>query len=576
MDGLTLTAVVCELSSVVGGRVEKVQQPERDELLISIHTAGGSSRLLVSASPENCRITLTDEKKPSPADAPAFLMLMRKYLTGARITGIDQPNGDRIVKIGLETLSELRDTIRVTLVCEIMGKVSNIILVDDEGSIIDAIRHVPPSVSSARLILPHVKYEYPPSKPKRDAKSASAEAFAEVLASAVKPESALCDAFYGVAPAVAKRFLDSIGYPGCGAQAAGSALYDFYRALYSGSFSPCLVLNGRRPVCTLPFTPERGTEYRLCASMSEAVNDFYRTRAAEESIKRRTSAYERTIKNAMQKLERKIGIYYDAITSDEEIEQCRRYGELLTANLYLLPSRSSSAVVTDYYSDPPRTAEIPLDPLYSASDNAKRYFTRYRKAKLAAEHAAKMTLEAESELDYLEGLLYTLGCCESEAELNEIKAELTAGKYIRDESEKDRKSGKKAAQPKLPASKPYSFTSRDGITILVGKNNRQNDALTLKTALPDETWLHAKNIHGSHVIIRQSGGIPDDTLYDAAMLAAYYSKARGSANVPVDYAPARYVCKPAGAKPGMVIYTHQRTVFVTPDAEHVEKLKQKY
>ena len=572
MDGLSLSAVVLELSALCGGRVEKLQQPERDELLISIHTAGGSCRLLISASPENCRITLSDEKKQSPAEAPAFLMLMRKYLTGARITGIEQPNGDRIVKICFETYSELHDVINVTLICEIMGKVSNIILTDGEGYVIDAIRRVSPATSPSRPILPRMRYEYPPSKEKRVARLASAEEFASVLREAEKPDSALSAAFYGLSPAVAGRLLAAFGYPACGAEAAGKKLADFYSEFYAGCVKPCIVLADGHAVCTLPFLPEAGTEYREYPTMSEAVNDFYRLRALEESVKRRTAGYERAIKNAIQKLERKIGIYYDAMTGEEEIERYKRYGELLTANLYLLPARGASAMVTDYYSDPPRTVEIPLDPTYSPADNAKRYFTKYRKAKLAAEHAAKMTLEAESELDYLEGLLYTLGCCEGEAELNEIKAELIAGKYVKDESAKDRRSGKKAAAPKLPASKPYSFVSRDGVTILVGKNNRQNDALTLKTALPDEVWLHAQNIHGSHVIIRTGGEVPDNTLYDAAMLAAYYSKARGSSNVPVDYTLAKYVKKPSGANPGMVIYTHQRTVYVTPDEEHIRSL----
>lgn len=575
MDGLSLTAVVYELNSIVGGRIEKVQQPERDELLLSVHAASGGVRLLISASPENCRITLTDDKKPSPTEAPAFLMLLRKHLTGARITGIEQPNGDRVVKIGLEAFSELRDIVNFTLVCEIMGRCSNIILVDSDGKIVDSIRRVPPSVSTARQVLPRADYEYPPSKQKRVAKDADCPAFIEALSGSAKPESALSEAFYGLSPAVAKRLLTALGYPACGKEAAASALYEFYGEFSKGNYKPCIVLSNGASVCTLPFLPESGTEYRPFNTMSEAVNEFYRLRAAEESVKRRTSAYERAIKNAMQKLERKLTIYADAITGEDEIERLRINGELLTANLYSLPARASEAVVTDYYSDPPKLVTVELDPLYSPADNAQRYFTKYRKAKLAREHALAMRRTVTEELNYLDGLLYTLNFCEGEAELNELKAELIAGRYIKDDSASKAKNSRKAAAQKQPASKPYAFTSREGISILVGKNNRQNDALTLHTALPDETWLHTKDVHGSHVIIRRTGEVPDGALYDAAMLAAYYSKARGSANVAVDYTLAKYVKKPSGAMPGMVIYTHQHTVYVTPDEAHIRLLTKK-
>ena len=574
MDGLSLSAAVVELQRICGARVEKVQQPERDELLLSLHTQGGGCRLDISASPENCRITLTDEKKLSPAEAPAFLMLMRKYLTGARVLFVEQPNGDRIVRIGFETYSELHDIVNVTLVCELMGRCSNIILVDDDGMVIDSIRRVPPSVSTARLVLPRAKYEYPPSKEKRIAKDASAEELATVILNGVKPETALSENFYGLSPAVAKRLLAAVGYPACGAEEAGKRIAAYYDELYEGNCRPCVVMAGGRSVCPLPFLPENGTEYRPYATMSEAVNDFYRLRAAEESVKRRTSAYERAIKNAMQKLERKLTIYDEAITGEEETERLRVCGELLTANLYELPARASSVFVTDYYQDPPVKTEIALDPLLSVSDNAQRYFTKYRKAKLAREHALEMRKAVTDELDYLDELLYTLGCCDGEAELAELKQELVAGHYVKEDSPS--KQGKRqAAQQKQPASKPYSYTSRDGITILVGKNNRQNDRLTLHSASPEETWLHTKDVHGSHVIICQRGDIPDNTLYDAAVLAAYYSKARGSANVPVDHTLVKYVKKPAGAAPGMVVYTHKRTVYVTPSREHVLSLVKK-
>ena len=567
MDGLSVFAAVCELKRLVGGRIEKVQQPERDELVLSIHTAGGSCRLLVSASPENCRITLTDEKKVSPIDAPAFLMLLRKYLTGARIAAVNEPNSDRIVEFEIDSLSELHDPVKLTLVCEIMGRHSNVILIDGDGMIIDAIHRVPPSVSSARLVLPKLKYEYPPSKRKTDPMKASPEEFAEALRLEGKPENSLAGAFYGLSPASAKRLIAALGGNEQGAEALGQRLTEFYSALGRGEFEPCVVTAAGKPVCTLPFLP-CGEEFVKYSSMSEAVAAFYEGRAKDESIRRRTSAYGHALKNAEAKLEKKLVIFSEAISGEEDNERLRLYGELLTANLHALPHGADKAGVYNYYADPPEPVEIPLDPMLSPAANAQRYYTRYRKAKLAREHALKMTESVKAELDYYEELSYTLSCCESEAELNEIKAELTAAGLIKDDSR--RKNGRSAAQ-KLPASKPLVFETSAGYTVFVGKNNRQNDKLTASAGAND-LWLHTKDIHGSHVIIRNGANAPDETLFEAAVLAAYYSQARGSGRVPVDYTLARHVKKPGGAKPGMVTYTHQHTVYVTPDAELVKKL----
>lgn len=569
MDGLTLTAVVYELSAIVGGRIEKVQQPERDELIISIHAAGGHYRLLASASPENCRLTLTDEKKVSPVEAPAFLMLLRKYLTGARIASVSQINGDRIVRIEIDTYSELRDELRLSIVIEIMGRHSNIILLDGEGVIMDAIRRVSPSVSSARLVLPHIKYELPPSKEKLDPAKAVKEDFLRVLEASQRPDRALAEYFYGLSPAVSAKLLEALG--ACDNAELADKLCGFYAAMGRGEFFPCVLTANGRSMMTLPFRPADGEEYSYYPTVCEAVNAFYSSRAAEESLKRRTSAYERVIKNAQAKLEKKMTIFSEAISGEEENEKLRLYGELITANLHSIPQRSGSAVVRNYYSENADLIEIPLDPRLSPADNAQRYYSKYRKAKLTREHALGAYKAASDELSYLEELLYTLSCCEGESELMEIKQELIAGGYLRDETHK-KGAAKGKASVKLPASKPYAFVSRDGIDILVGKNNRQNDRLTLSVAAPEDTWLHVKDAHGSHVIIKKGSSVPDATLFDAAVLAAWYSKARGSGNVPVDYTLAKYVKKPSGAKPGMVIYTHQHTVYVTPDEEHVRML----
>lgn len=579
MDGLTFTAVYTELKKLTGGRIEKIQQPEKDELLISIHSAGGSYRLLISASADNGRIMLTEERKLSPVDAPAFLMLLRKHLTGAKIDAVEQPFGDRIAEFKLTNYSELRDEKHFVLICELMGRHSNIILAeydpDDRSkpySIIDSIRRVPPSMSSARLILPKLDYAYPPSKQKMYPASMTDEAFEEILLSAFDPSRALSDAVYGLSPAVSKRLLASVGFPEAGAHNAAVRLKEFYSDLLEGRFVPCIVYAGESPVCTLPFEPGENEDHRVFSSMSEALDEFYSSRAKAESIKRRTSAYEHNIKNAIAKLEKKTVIFNEAISSEEDNEKLRLYGELLTANMYSIPSRIDKVSVPNYYTDPAESVTIPLDPRLTAAENAQRYYVRYRKAKLAREHALKMQQETAEELSYLDELLYTLSCCDNENELNEIRQELIAAGYAKDDTAGKNRGGKPASKQKLPPSKPYCFTSRDGIPIFVGKNNRQNDKLTMSTASPEDTWLHVKDIHGSHVVIKKGGAIPDTTLYDAAVLAAYYSKARGSGSVPVDYTLVKYVKKPSGSKPGMVIYTHQHTVYVKPDQEHLKKL----
>ena len=578
MDGLTFTAVTTELIPLIGGRIEKIQQPEKDELLLSIHAAGGSYRLLISASAENGRIMLTDERKLSPVDAPAFLMLMRKHLTGAKIDAVRQPFGDRILELELSNYSELRDEKRFVLICESMGRHSNIILTERDASdpdkpytIIDAIRRVPPSMSLARLILPKLEYSYPPSKQKTHPSTMTAEAFERLLCSSAEPSRTLSEAVYGLSPAVSKRLLSSLGWPEAGARNVSVKLVNFYTDLFAGKFTSCVVFAEGKPLCTLPFIP-KDEEYRAFATMSEAAAEFYSSRAAAESVRRRTSAYEHIIKNAIAKLEKKMGIFSEAISSDDDNEKLKLYGELLTANMYSVPSRSDKAAVLNYYSDPPETILIPLDPRLTAAENAQRYYTKYRKAKLAREHALKMQQETAGELSYLDELLYTLSCCESENELNEIRQELIAEGYLKDESSRKDRRGNVSSKQKIPPSKPHCFVSRDGIQILVGKNNRQNDKLTMSIASPEDTWLHVKDVHGSHVIIKKGGSVPDTTLFDAAVLAAYYSKARGSGSVPVDYTLVKYVKKPAGAKPGMVIYTHQHTVYVAPDQEHIRML----
>ena len=544
MDGLTLARSVAEIQCLAGGKVEKIQQPEKDELLFVVHSCGKNERLLISASPENCRIQLTEARPASPVDAPIFLMLLRKYLLNARINSIRQPNSDRVVVVEFEALNELHDCTRFFLHCEIMGKHSNIILVDGNGRIVDAVRRVSPSMSSVRLILPKLEYSAPPAQDKLDPAKAAAEDFLNVLSDAPRPDKALSAAFFGLSPSIAALLFDR-----CTAEAksrpvhsdaietVSDCLAGFYRDLLNARTVPCIALLPSGGRILLPFRPF-GLECREFSTLGAAADEFYRSRAENESIKRRTAAVERVISNAVQRLERKIEKFNLAICDEAELEKLRHFGELLTANLHALPPRAENAKVLDYYRDPPEYIVIPLDNSVSPADNAQKYYKQYRKGKVARETAVVQRETAVAELSYLRGLHCDLSNCASESDLNEIRQELVEQGLIRDSSRrkaergKPSKNGKGAKGSKLPPSRPHKYLSSDGIEIFVGKNNTQNDRLTFKQSAPEDTSA-----------------------------------------VPVDYTKRRYVKKPSGAKPGSVIYTNQRTLIITPDEDMINSLK---
>ena len=570
MDGLTLAASVVELQCLVGGKIEKIQQPEKYELLFSVHTNSGSKRLLVSSSSENCRIQLTSDKRLSPAEAPNFLMLLRKHLTGARIVSIEQPNLDRIVLIRFEAFTELHASTSFTLACEIMGRYSNIILVDESGSIVDSIRRVSAGMSTVRLVLPKIRYEFPPLQDKRCILDLSADDLRLVFESSfARPEKALAGSVFGLAPNVASILIQTLengleaSFVHVDAASLADAVMAFYDDLMHSRTEPSIVRVGEKSLL-LPFTPS-GSAAESFPSVSEASDEFYRMRAQQESVHKRTASLDKVLSNAIQRIERKAEKFALSIGDEAEIERLRLCGELLTAHMYSIKSGSREAAVQNYYLDPPETVVIPLDETLSVSDNAQQYYKKYRKAKSAREIATVKHEEAANELAYLRGINEDLASCLTDADFEEIRQELEASGYVRSSQKK---------RIKLPASKPHHFVSSDGIDIYVGKNNIQNDRLTFRESSSDDIWLHTKDIHGSHVIIRAFGAeVPDSTLLEAAILAALHSQAKDAPSVPVDYTKRKYVKKPNGAKPGMVIYTNQKTLIVNPDPLLADKLR---
>ena len=566
MDGLTLAASAAEIKKrLIGGKIEKIQQPDKYELLFTVRAAGKAQLMLISASPDNCRIQLTNNHLPSPVEAPMFLMLLRKHLLNARIVSVHQPNTDRIVVIEFDALNEFHDAAKFALICEIMGRYSNIILVDGEGNIIDSVKRVTPSMSSVRFILPKLKYAYPPTQEKLSSSDASAADFSSVLENSKKPEKAISHKFYGLSPAVSSLLLENCGFNSSNSAETAENLVKFYKKLISGEFTPC-ILHGDKKIMLLPFAPE-GYRTVLYPSMSEAADAFYSERAENERLKRLTYSLDRIIANNIKRLERRLDEFTLTIGNEAEIEKYRLYGEILTANAYALPKRCDNAVLPNFYSETGETVDIPLDKSISPQANAQLYFKRYRKAKTAFAYAVKQQEEILKELEYFSGLASDLEKCTSEPDIEQIRAELKAGGYIKPEPN--------AKKVKLPKAKPHIYLSEDGIEICVGKNNTQNDFLTFKLSSPEDTWLHVKDIHGSHVIIRHTDEIPEKTLLQAAKLAAYYSQSKGRAAVPVDYTKRKYVKKPSGANPGMVIYTHQHTVYVETSKEEIDSFSKK-
>lgn len=575
MDGITLFAAMLDMQVLIGGKIDKVQQPERDELLLGVRAGGTNYKLLLSSSGAHARAQLTEGKRTNPPEAPMFCMLLRKRLVGGIICALEQQNLDRVLRITIEARNDLGDIVPFVLVCEVMGKHSNIILINEDNTIVDAIRHVGVGMSHVRYVLPGIAYELPPQQEKLNPLEAHEPAFLATLDGSGRIGKAISSAFFGFSPAVAEALASRVN----GKTALELLNFEersiiareisaFCARLKKGEYESCLTLNEfDEPIGVYPFKPG-GARLKDMANISAALDEYYVQHDIREHMQRHGAQARRVLQNNIERCEKKLALYSETLNSDERLEQNRLYGELLTANLHSIKHGASCAVVDNYYVDPPERMEIPLDPRYSPGDNAQRYYKKYQKLKVARDMATAQREEVLSELAYLEGQLENLGKCTTNLELMELSEELKEQGYIRTPRAQGRQ--KKTKQPE---SKPLCFISSDGIRIYVGKNNRQNDMLTLRMATSEDIWLHVKNIPGSHVIIQSGGEAPKATLFEAANLAVFYSKARGGENVPVDYTPRKFVKKPASSKPGMVIYATNKTAYITADEVLVKGLK---
>ena len=565
MDGFTLGLLARELDAALsGGRIAKVVQPERDEIILTIRNEGENRQLLLSATANCARAHLTRVRKNNPLEPPALCMLMRKHVTGGRIAAIRQINADRILEIEIEHHDELGDPARKKLICEFMGKHSNLIFVNGDGRIIDSARRVNEQISSVREVLPGLRYELPPAHGKIPFDSVNAESlYTAMRGMNGRLHKLIAQCISGMSTQTARE----LAFRATGSEEAHSDECDLRACCESvsenlkaipGHLAPAILYGeDGAPVDAVAF------EYRSRAylrredypTISEAMDAYYRTRDMSERIQQKSAALHRTLRKNIERCERKLALQQEALLGSQRMEEYRLKGELLTANLHLAKKGMKSVDLPNYYEEGMPVLTVELDERLSPGQNGQRYFKLYQKARNAQTLAAEQIEKTSAELDYLEGQLDNLSKCREESELFELRQELEKFGYV-----KANRSRRQLKQ--LPPSKPMRFTAPSGRIILVGKNNLQNDKLTF-TAQPDEVWLHVKDMPGSHVIIVDPE--PDDaTVLFAARLAAANSKGRGASRVPVDYTLRRYVKKPSGAKPGFVIYTHQRTLFVEP------------
>ena len=587
LDGIVVKSIADELQSlIIDGKIDKIYQPEKDEIVLSIRNKGENFRLLMSASSNNPRVYIAQSTKINPASPPMFCMLLRKHLQGGKIISIQQPSLERILVIGIQNLDELGVMTTKELVIEMMGKHSNIILIEEESKkIIDSIKRIPASVSSVRQVLPGLKYKFPPSQNKVNPLEINKANFIDTLSNANKSIQVykyLYSTFTGLSPLIAREICFRANVEDTKAinlltNKEINNLYDSFEKIYdnvkNNKFTPIMIKskNEREAVAFSSISLEQYGDLPIIKYdlSSQLLEDFYRIRDKMDRIKQKSTDLRKLVSNKLERTLNKLVKQKDELIEANKREKYKIYGDLITANMYRIEKKQREIELENYYSKNLEKIKIKLNPSLSPSQNAQRYFKKYNKLKNAHEIVSKQLLKTEEEVQYLENIMLSLDNCTELSELDEIREELQSEGYIKRNISKNKKKNNKSN-----VSKPHHFISTDGYEIFVGKNNKQNDHLTLKIASKEDLWMHTKNIPGSHVIIKNKGTIiPENTIIEGALLAAYYSKAKMSSNVPVDYTEKKNVKKPNGAKPGMVIYDYYNTIYVTPDYEVISKIK---
>lgn len=577
-DGVTIANVVKEMKeTLVGGRIYKIAQPEEDELLITVKTREGQSRLFISAGASLPLIYLTKQNKPSPMTAPGFCMLLRKHLQNGRIVNIFQPGLERIVHIEVEHLDEMGDLRHKTLIVEIMGKHSNIIFCGEDDTIIDSIKHISGLVSSVREVLPGKPYFIAQTQDKADPLTADFDSFRTSLTA--KPSTiykAVYSCYTGISPILSQELCHEAGIDG---DLPASAMEDQeLQALY-GAFSR-LITNIREGYFTpnIIYVKEQPLEYAavpltiysdmgntsIYENMSSLLEAFYTEKNAITRIRQKSADLRRIVQTALDRNLKKYDLQLKQMKDTAKRDTYRIYGELLNTYGYNVEPGARLLEAENYYDDN-KLITIPLDPTMTPQENAKKYFEKYNKLKRTYEALTELTEEVKTEIDHLESISASLDIALLEEDLVQIKEELTESGYIK----------RKGSRGKVRVtSRPFHYISSDGFHIYVGKNNYQNDELTFKFATGNDWWFHAKKMPGSHVIVRTEGAeeVPDRTFEEAGRLAAYYSKGRGQDKVEIDYIQKKHVKKPAGANPGFVVYYTNYSLMIGSDISGIQQL----
>ena len=575
-DAVFLSAVVEELTPILTGeRIDKIQQPARDTVLLHLRSRG---KLLLSANGSRPRIHLTRASFENPAQPPMFCMLLRKHLSGGRIAGLTQPEAERKIDLSLDCTDEMGVPCQKHLILELMGRNSNLILTDGDGRIIDCMRRVDFEMSEARQVLPGLFYREPPGQDKRipwQTGEAELLSLLEAVDSPKRLDAWLLDTFAGLSPLISRE----LSYRFCGeveADILALSRPELARFLarelaMTGEKQPVLLLQGG---AAKDFSYRPIAQYgdymtsRRCESFSALLDEFYTQRDRNERMRQRSQTLRKSVTTLYERTLRKLAAQKKEREATLDRERLRRMGDIVTANLHAIQRGQTLLRAVDFYDAEMGEIEIPLKPNLSPQQNAAKFYKDYAKAKHAEKILTEQISVGEIEAQYFAGVLEELDRAENERDLSEIRAELEDGGYLRAADRQKKK------QMRQAPSKPLEFRSSDGFPIFVGKNNRQNDQLSLKSAHKNDIWLHIQKAHGAHVIIACGGAeVPDATVTEAAMLAAYYSEAKQGQNLPVDVTPVRFLRKPNGAKPGMVVYDRYRTVYVTPDESLPERLK---
>lgn len=576
LDGALLHCVKSELESLIGARVDKIYQPSREEIVLSLRNLSGSDKsrksLVFSANSTAARVHLTSAEFENPQSPPMFCMLLRKHLGNGRLINIRQDGLERILFFDFECVNEIGDVVVNTLTAEIMGRNSNIILTRG-GRVVDSVRRVSAVEENARRVLPNCEYEPPPRAERLNMLTADvSEILARFSDSHDRLSKALMNTLEGISPIFARECAFyaandvDITYDAADKSRVKEFLENARNAILNGAEFTLLAENGKnKDFCFVDIQQYGNTmNKRFLPSANALLDAFYTESDNTGAAKQRARELVKTLSSAYSRVSRRLETRKKELSECGEREVFRVCGDLINANIYRLERGMTKCSLEDFYSGEPR--EIALDARLSPAQNAQKYYTEYRKLDTAEKKLTELIRGDEEELAYLDSVLDCVSRTESDSELAEIRRELCEQGYI--------KASKGGERPSKKPSEALKYHSSDGFEILVGKNNRQNDLLTLKTAKASDIWLHVKDIAGSHVIIRANGSaLPEQTLIEAAQIAAYHSKAREGSGVPVDYVPVKFVKKPAGAKPGMVIFTNNRTLYVTPSEETVERLR---